>query len=818
MFNLKEYKVKKNNLSTFIPWFGLVGPGIIQNDDDSYQKTWKYRGCDLDSSTNYELMNVTAALNNIVKRLGSGICIYFEAKRVQSSEYPSREFPDLVSSMIDTERKNYFNSGQHFESMYYVTLQWMPPHKNISRTYKFLYKTDKESINEENEYSSEMLQNFINICNRFYDAFREIVDECNELTDEETLSYLHSTVSLSEQVVKVPFPPIDLNYHLCNTPFKGGTEPQIGNKWNKENLAVISILSFPPASCPGMLDALNRLNIEYRWVTRFICLDRYQAEKIITTKRREWFSGQKSLLTMVKETITKSESGMIETVNLERSDDADNALSEMANDYVRFGYMTSCMVLHNRNSKILDSDCRKIIQAYESLGFVVNREDLNAVSAWLGSIPGQAYSNVRRPMMSTLNLCHLLPINAVWAGESYSKHLNAPALCQTQTAGSTPFRLNLHVSDVGHTMVVGPTGAGKSVLLNFLEMQIRGYKDARIFVFDKGGSSRAVAAGVGGKFYDLGSEAAGQEQSFQPLRYIDQEDERIWAAEWLQQIFIQEGVELTPEHKADIWQALISLSSTPYEQRTIFGFYNLVQNIELRDAIMPFVMPVKEVTEGGPYGRLFDADKDTLKLGSYQSFEMGELMNKKSAVLPTLLYLFHVIERSCDGSPTFIILDECWTFLDNPIFAEKIREWLKTMRKNNVAIIFATQNLTDIEKSSISSAIIESCLTKIFLPNANALDTSNDEVYQRFSLNETERNILSKAMPKREYYYKSILGSRLFELALSPFALSYVASASKGDQEQILRIQTEYPNEDFNIRWMNYKNQLEALKVYKEHV
>ena len=233
---------------------------------------------------------------------------------------------------------------------------------------------------------------------------------------------------------------------------------------------------------------------------------------------------------------------------------------------------------------------------------------------------------------------------------------------------------------------------------------------------------------------------------------------------------------------------------------------------------MPFVMPVKEVTEGGPYGRLFDADKDTLKLGSYQSFEMGELMNKKSAVLPTLLYLFHVIERSCDGSPTFIILDECWTFLDNPIFAEKIREWLKTMRKNNVAIIFATQNLTDIEKSTISSAIIESCLTKIFLPNANALDSSNDEVYQRFSLNETERLILSKAMPKREYYYKSILGSRLFELALSPFALSYVASASKADQEQILRIQKEYPNEDFNIHWMKYKNQQEALKVYRDHL
>ena len=153
----------------------------------------------------------------------------------------------------------------------------------------------------------------------------------------------------------------------------------------------------------------------------------------------------------------------------------------------------------------------------------------------------------------------------------------------------------------------------------------------------------------------------------------------------------------------------------------------------------------------------------------------------------------------------------------NPIFAEKIREWLKTMRKNNVAIIFATQNLTDIRNSSISSAIIESCLTKIFLPNANALNPADTEVYEYFNLNETERMIISKAIPKRQYYYKSILGSRLFELALSPFALAYMASASKEDQAAIIRFKTEFPEEDFNELWLKYKNVPKALKAYKEY-
>lgn len=816
IFNLKEYKIRNNKLSSFVPWFGLIADGVILNTDGSLQKTFIYRGRDLDSSTDYEQLNIIAAANNIIKRFGNGWAFYVEAERHKADDYPTRKFPDAVTQLIDIERQNYFSSGQHYESDYYLTIQWLPENDKITKTTDIFYTKDSHAAQKEEEYCNDIKNSFISASNRFYDALSEITVECRPLTDEETLTYLHKCVSLKKHNIKVPPTPAFLAEMLCDTPFTGGIEPCLGNKFYKENIAVISILGFPSDSYPGILDALNRLDFEYRWCTRYICLDKNEADNIMKKLRREWFAGHKSLFTMIKETITKSESAMVETVNIQRSQDAEEALNELANDYVRFGYMSSVIVLRNSNRKILESNVRKVIQAYESKGFTVNREDLNAVGAWFGSLPGNAYANVRRPMLSTLNLCHLIPLSAVWSGNAYCRHLKAPALMHTQTDGSTPFRLNLHIDDVGHAMVVGPTGSGKSVFLCFLETQCRNFKNSRIFVFDKGGSSRTLAAGLGGSFYDLGSESDTDSQSFQPLRHIDDEDEKIWASEWLQQIYSQEGVNLTPDHKKDIWQALLSLASTPENERTMFGFWNLVQNMELRNAILPFVGKVDGVTEGGPYGRLFDADKDTLKLGSYQSFEMGELMSKKNAVMPTLLYLFHVIEKSCDGSPTFIILDECWTFLDNPIFADKIREWLKTMRKNNVSIVFATQNLTDIKNCHISSAIIESCLTRIFLPNANALNPSDTEVYQYFSLNDTERAIISKSLPKRQYYYKSPLGSRLFELALSPFCLCYVASSSKEDQAKVIEIQKEHPNEDFNIYWLQYKNQIEALKAYKK--
>lgn len=812
--DLREYKIRKNKLSSFVPWFGLVAPGVVLNDDGSFQKTFRYRGRDLDSSTDYELLNIQAAVNNILKRFGSGYAIYVEAQREKASDYPQREFPDMICEMMDNERRNHFNSGNHYVSSYYFTLQWIPPNEKISKATNIFYTKDEHVTHKEAEYCHDMINSFVAAANRFYDGFREITAECEPLSDEETLTYLHSCVSIKNHPIKKPATPAFLADLLCDTPLIGGTEPRLGDSHYSEELAVISILHFPGNSCAGLLDALNRLDMEYRWCTRYICLDKNEADDIIRKLRREWFAGHKSLVTMIKETITKSESAMVETLAIQRSQDAEEALNELGNDYVRFGYMSSVVVLRGSNSKTLEANARKIVQVYEGKGFTVNREDINAVGAWFGSIPGNAYANVRRPMLSTLNLCHLLPLSAVWAGNPVCKHLNAPALMETQTDGSTPFRMNIHVDDVGHTMVVGPTGSGKSVFLNFLEAQCRSFKNARIFVFDKGGSSRVLAAAVGGAFYDLGSEGDSNSQSFQPLRNIDNEDEKIWAAEWLQQIYMQEGVQITPEHKKDIWQALNSLASTPANERTMFGFYNLVQNMELRSAILPFIMKVENVTDGGPYGRLFDADEDTLKLGSYQSFEMGELMNKKNAVMPTLLYLFHVIERGCDGSPTFIVLDECWTFLDNPIFADKIREWLKTMRKNNVSIIFATQNLTDIRNCSISSAIIESCMTRIFLPNANALNPADTEVYRYFNLNDTERAIISKAIPKRHYYYKSALGSRLFELALSPFALAYVASSTKEDQAKVMEIQMEHPTEDFNAHWLRYKNLKAAYEYY----
>src|SRR6202041_2880144 len=352
------------------------------------------------------------------------------------------------------------------------------------------------------------------------------------------------------------------------------------------------------------------------------------------------------------------------------------------------------------------------------------------------------------------------------------EHFNAPPLFFARTAGSTPFRLSLHVGDGGHTLIVGPTGAGKSVLLTMLALQFRRYTGARVFVFDKGGSARATILGLGGQHYDLGAEGA---IAFQPLARIDDDTVRAWAAEWIAGLLGHEQVEITPETKDMVWSALGSLASAPVAERTLTGLSVLLQSNRLRQALQPYTLT-------GPYGRLLDADHDRLGHGDVQGFEMEELMHGKSAVLPVLTYLFRRLEERFDGEPTLLILDEAWVFLDDPLFSNRIREWLKTLRKRNVSVIFATQSLTDIERSPIAPALIESCPSRIFLPSPQAPEPQLRGVYESFGLNDRQIELIARARPKRDYYYPSRLGARWFDLNLNPVALAFAGASRPSDQ------------------------------------
>lgn len=442
--------------------------------------------------------------------------------------------------------------------------------------------------------------------------------------------------------------------------------------------------------------------------------------------------------------------------------------------------------------KVVEEKLRAIEQIINGRGFASIRETINAVEAWLGSLPGQCYANVRQPIIQTLNLTHLTPLSAIWAGPKENTHLGGPPLLHAVTHGTTPFRLNIHQGDVGHTMMVGPTGAGKSVLLSLMVLQFRRYEEAQIYIFDKGASSRAAIAGLGGVFHDLATEGS---VAFQPLRRIDEERTRAFAQDWLCGLIEHEGIKVDPSLKEVLWAALSNLAGAPKDERTLTGLSVIVQSNLLKQALQPYTLD-------GPHGRLLDAEEDHLELTDVQCFEMEELMHQPAAISPVLTYLFHRLDERFTGRPTLLVIDEAWVFLDHPVFAARIREWLKVLRKKNVAVVFATQSLADIETSTIAPAIIESCPTRIFLPNDRALEQQTKEIYTRFGLNQRQIEIIAQASPKREYYYQSREGNRLFDLQIGPVAQAFCVASTPEDQGRLKRLLSEMSDQPFAIRYL----------------
>ena len=443
---------------------------------------------------------------------------------------------------------------------------------------------------------------------------------------------------------------------------------------------------------------------------------------------------------------------------------------------------------------------RRLEKSINALGFAARIETINTLDAYLGSLPGHGVENVRRPLLNTLNLADLLPTSTIWTGQFEAPcpmyPPNSPALMYCVTQGATPFRLNTHVRDVGHTFVFGPTGSGKSTLLGAMIAQARRYRGMTLYCFDKGLSLYPLARAAGARHFTVAADARpgshlkpGLSQSslsFCPLQFLDSQSDRAWAMEWIDALLALNGLITTPAQRNEIGLAIAAMHKTG--SKTLSEFYTLIQDAAVRETL-------KVYTVEGAMGHLLDAQEDGLDLSDFTVFEIEELMNLGDRyALPVLLYLFRRIETSLQGPARH---DRAGRGLDHARpqgVPGKDPGVAESLRKANCMVLMATQSLTDAAHSGILDVIVESTATKIFLPNVYARDQDTAALYRRMGLNERQIEILATAVQKRHYYYVSEKGRRLFELALGPLALAFVGSTDKESIATIKELEARHGN------------------------
>ena len=630
----------------------------------------------------------------------------------------------------------------------------------------------------------------------------KVIDEFNQIHyEDDYLEFVNYAISGKRHAIQLPEVGMYLDSYIGGYEFYSGMRPKIGNKY----IGIVAIDGFPSTSAPNILNDLQELSINYRWNTRFIFMDQHEAGSVLSSYRRKW----KQKVRGWRDELLGRTGGQEDEFAKQMVHETDQAIAESNSNLISFGYYSSNIIVFDEDPEQLELNLKEVTQTIEKLGFTPRIETINAVEAYLGSLPSHTVQNVRRPIINTMNLSHLMPLSAIWAGELYNPNdkypPQSPPLMQTITHGSTPFRLNLHIGDIGHTMIFGPTGFGKSTLLANILIAHQRYVNSRTFAFDKGRSLLPATLGLQGSHFDIGSSTDESSLTFAPLSNIKTPNEIAWAESWIETCLVLQGVNPTPTQKKAIHEAMISHSANGSHSLT--DFVSNLQDQELRDALNTY-------TVSGAMGYLLDGEKEDFDLTkAINTFEIEELINLGDKnLVPVLLYLFHKIEQSLDGSPSMIILDEAWIALGHPVFKEKIREWLKVLRKANCSVVLATQSLSDAAKSGLLDVLQESCPTKILLPNPNAFNkgTENNlgpyDFYKIFGLNDAQIRVVAYATKKREYYYMSELGSRLFDLALGEINLAFTAAADKKSIKEIKKIVAEYGVEKFPFIWLERKS------------
>lgn len=799
---LKKHRSKAAGFADLLNYAAVVDDGVIVGKNGSFMAAWLYQGEDNASSTDEQREMVSFRINQALSGLGNGWMVHVDAVRRPAPNYSEKtlsHFPDPVSTAIDEERRRLFESlGTMYEGYFVLTVTYFPPLLAQRKFIEMMFDDDAVTPDHKSR-TLGMIEHFKREClsieSRMSSAVKlsrlrgqKVVNEDgSSATHDDFLRWLQFCTTGLNHPVQLPNNPMYLDSLIGGQEMYGGVVPKIGRNF----VQAVAIEGFPLESSPGILTALAEQPCEYRWSSRFIFMDTHEAVAHLDKFRKKW----KQKIRGFFDQVFNTNSGNIDQDAMSMVADAESAIAETNSGLIAQGYYTSVVILMDENREKLETAARSLEKAINRIGFTARIETINTLDAFLGSLPGHGVENVRRPLINTMNLADLLPTSTIWTGTNFAPCPMypplAPPLMQCVTHGATPFRFNLHIRDLGHSLMFGPTRAGKSTHLGIIALQFLRYEGMSVYAFDKGMSMYPTTKAVGGNHFAVAADDS--KLAFCPLQFLATKGDRAWAMEWLDTILALNGVMTTPAQRNAIGNAIMSMHESG--ARTLSEFSLTVQDEVIREGI-------KQYTVDGMMGHLLDAEEDGLSLSKFTTFEIEELMNLgEKYALPVLLYLFRRIERSLVGQPAIIILDEAWIMLGHPVFRDKIREWLKAFAKKNCLVLLATQSLTDAANSGILDVIVESTATKIFLPNVYARDEDTSALYRRMGLNARQIEIIATAVPKRQYYCVSEAGRRLYDLALGPLALSFVGATDKESIGAIQRLEAKY-GDDWTHEWL----------------
>ena len=681
-----------------LPYARLLDESTVLLRDGSVMTAMQVPGL-LFETEDSDALNSHAATREVMLRstLDARFVMYHHVVRRRVEVELDASFPDPLSRHIDARWRERLGSGSLFVNDQFVTLIRRPARGKAGLVERIQKKTrrgkgeveaDPKDIRSLKAAATGMLASLSAYGAQMLGDYTGPQGN----TNNEILELLSALYNGEMRPVRRPADDIDVGHMLPYRRVSFGLDAlEQRGSGSPEFCSILGLKDYPEATSPGLLDPLLRLPYEMIVCESFAPTERQTARERMDLAIRRLKSAD-------------------EEAAAERADML-AARDELGNGAVSFGDHHLTVMVRERDLSRLDDATAACAAAISDTGAIAVREDINLEPAFWGQFPGNEGYLVRRALISTANMASFGSLHGFALGNAANNHWG-DAVTLLQTTSTTPFFFNFHHGDLGNFSVIGPSGSGKTVVMNFLAAQAQKFAP-RTILFDKDRGAELFIRGIGGNYDAIRS---GEPTGFNPLALPDTPANRAFLRDWLGVLLKANG----PEEEATIAGAVDAAYGNDPTLRRLRNFRELLSGTrrpqpgDLADRLAAWI-------GHGEHAWLFDNATDRLDMHArVLGFDMTSLLENPRLRTPTMMYLFHRIDERLDGKPTMILIDEGWKALDDEIFAARIRDWLKTLRKRNALVGFATQSARDALDSRISTALVEQTATMVFMPNSRA--------------------------------------------------------------------------------------------------
>jgi len=698
------WSAKEARAGDRLPYLRLIDESTLLLRDGSVMTAIQVPGL-LFETEDSEALNAHAATREVVLRstLDARFVLYHHVIRRRVSVDLEADFPDPISRHIDACWRDRLGSGQLFVNDQFITLIRRPARGKaglVERVGKKFRRQDGDRLEPDPKDLRSLRaasQGLVAALSAYGATPLGEYTGPQGNTNSEMLELLSALYNGEMRPVRKPADDVDIGHMLPYRRVSFGLDAiETRGSGAPEFAAILGMKDYPEATSPGLLDSLLRLPFEM-----------VVSESYAPTERQ---TARERMDLAIRRLKSADEEAAAERADMLAARDA------LGNGAVGFGDHHLTVMVRERQLGQLDDAMAACAAALADTGAIAVREDTNLEPAFWGQFPGNEAYLVRRALISSANMASFGSLHGFALGQAQGNHWGE-AVTLLETTSATPFFFNFHHGDLGNFSVIGPSGSGKTVVMNFLAAQAQKFSP-RTILFDKDRGAELFVRGIGGRYDSIRS---GEPTGFNPLALPDTPGNRAFLRDWLGVLLKAEG----PEEEQTIAAAVDAAYANDASLRRLRHFRELLSGTrrpqpgDLADRLGAWIGAGEG--PGGEHAWLFDNSEDRLDLGArVLGFDMTALLENPRLRTPTMMYLFHRIEERLDGKPTMILIDEGWKALDDEVFAARIRDWLKTLRKRNALVGFATQSARDALESRISTALVEQTATMVFMPNSRA--------------------------------------------------------------------------------------------------